>query len=126
MTYYQSTILIVHCLLLCHLSKHPSFSDLVAVSGFLDDTHPVPEEGIPEVLCQSRDSHDVPFMLDVSLDCDAFVERFCLVLDGCEVTGRELTLVGRDSFRLLTRIALPTARAGALARGHLSVYPAVL
>jgi len=110
---------------LCHLSKHPSFSDPAVVQAFLDDTHTVPEEDIPEIFCQSGDSCDVLFMLDVSLGCDAFVERLCLVPDGFEIAGRESTLVGRGSFRLLTRIILPTTRAGALSRRHLSVYPTV-
>jgi hypothetical protein len=64
-------------------------------------------------------------MLDISLGRNAFVEHPCLVPDGFEITGRELDVVGQSSFRLLTRIILPTARAGALARGNLLFYPTV-
>jgi len=124
-THYQATILIVHCLLLCHLSKRPSFSDPAVMAAFLDNTHPVTEEGIPEIFCQSGDSFDVPFMLNVSLGCNPFVERFRLFRDGSEITERELTLVGRGSLWLLTRIIWPTARVGALSRRHFSVYPTV-
>ena len=87
--------MIVHCLLLCHLSEHPSFSGPVVVSTFLDYTHPVLEEDIPEVVCQSRDSCDIPFLLDISLSCNAVVENPCLVPDGFEIAGGELILVVR-------------------------------
>ena len=56
MVYRQSTILIVHCLLLPHLFEHPTFSNAAIVSTFLNNAHPVLEEGIPEIFCQSRDS----------------------------------------------------------------------
>jgi len=92
----------------------------VVVSTLLDDTHPVLEEDIPQVVCQSRDSCDVAFLLDVSLGCNAIVERPCLVPDGFEIAGRGL-IVGLGSFRPLTRIVLSAAHAGALARGHLQV-----
>jgi len=112
-------------LLLSHLSKHPSFSNPAVMSAFLNDAHPVLEESIPEIFCQPRGSRDVSLMLSVSLGCNPVVERPCLVPDGFEIARRELVLVFRGPFRLLTRITLPTARAGALARRHPTVYPTV-
>jgi len=65
----------------------------------VNDAHPVIlEEGIPEIFCQSRGSHDVPFMLDVSLGCNMVMERFCFVPDWFEIAGRELVIIHRGSF----------------------------
>jgi len=122
-THNQSTILIIHRLLLSHLSKHSGFSNPVVVSALLDDAHPVLEESVPEIFCQSRGSRNVFLMLDVSLGCNPVVERPYLVPDEFEIARRELVLICRDSFQLLTQITLPTARAGALARRHPTVYP---
>jgi len=72
------------------------------VSAFLDDPHPVLEERIPEIFCQSRDSQNVPLMLDVSLGCNPVVECPCPVLDWFEIAGRGLVhVVGIHSDCLL-------------------------
>ena len=98
----------------------PSFSNPAVISAIRGAADLVLENDIAEILRQSRDGQHVCFSFHVSPGCDACVEGFRLVPDGAEVTGRELALfvIGADS-RCSLEQPLPTARAGALARGHL-------
>jgi len=73
----------------------PQFQQPAVMSALLGGAHPVLEESIPEIFCQSRGSRDVSFMFDVSLGCNPVVERPCLVPDGFEIARRELVLVCR-------------------------------
>lgn len=95
-----------------HLSNAPVSETLRPYRLFGISTDPVLEEYTHEIFCQSRDSHNVPFMFHVSLGYNTFVERFGLISDRPKITERGLALL------LGTRTTLPTARAGALARGH--------
>ena len=110
--HHHYTVLIVHCLLLRYLSPCWSFSGSMVIL-FWSAANLVLENGIPEILRQSRDSQHVYFLFLVSLGIDELVEGFRLVPDRAEVTGRRLTL---SSIRV--RKMLPTTHAGVLARGY--------